>query len=164
MSRASRRVNGVRSAGCALLEALVALSILAAGLLGSMALLLASLRSSREALYHGTAVRLAGDLAERVRANRAGVSNYAFDSTVAPAVAGPTCSVGVTCPPDERARTDVAEWRQELAAALPQAAARLTLDDSTAVAGPLCTIELSWGGSDRTAGGSYTLRLRTLTD
>jgi type IV pilus assembly protein PilV len=163
MSPSSRGGQRARSAGCALLEALVALSILAVGLLGSIALLLASLRSSREALHHGTAVRLAGDLAERVRANRAGLSAYPFDLTVATAVAGPTCGVGATCPPADRAHADVAEWQQELATALPQAVARLTLDDPNAVAGTWCTIELSWGGSGTTDGGSYTLRLRART-
>jgi type IV pilus assembly protein PilV len=164
MSPASRGGHRPRSAGCALLEALVALTILAVGLLGSMALLLASLRSSREALHHGTAVRLASDLAERVRANRAGLSAYPFDLTVAPAVARATCGVAATCPPADRAHADIAEWRQELAAALPQADARLTLDDTTAVAGAWCTIELSWGGSGPTDSGSYTLRLRARTD
>jgi type IV pilus assembly protein PilV len=164
MSPASRCGHRSRSSGCALLEALVALSLLAVGLLGSMALLLASLRSSREALHHATAVRLAGDLAERVRANRAGLAAYPFDSTVAPTGAGPTCGVGATCGPEDRASADVAEWQQELATVLPQAVARLTLDDTTAVAAAWCTIELSWGGSGPTDGGSYTLRLRARAD
>jgi type IV pilus assembly protein PilV len=158
MSPSSRGGQRARSAGCALLEALVALSILAVGLLGSIALLLASLRSSREALHHGTAVRLAGDLAERVRANRAGLSGYPFNTTMAASVAGPTCG------PEDRASADVAEWQQELATVLPQAVARLTLDDTTAVAGTWCTIQLSWGGSGPRDGGSYTLRLRARTD
>jgi type IV pilus assembly protein PilV len=152
-----------RWAGCTLLEALIALSILAVGVLGSMTLLLASLRSSRESMQHSAAVRLAGDLAERVRANRAALTTYAFDSTVAPTAVGASCGVGVRCSPADRARADLEEWQQALAATLPRATARLTLSDLTVVDGALCIIELSWGESGP-AGGAYTLRLRARHD
>jgi type IV pilus assembly protein PilV len=160
MSWVKLRRQRLRSDGFALLEALVALSVLAVGLLGSMALLLAGLRSSREAQHHGAAARLAGDLGERMRANRAAMAAYVFDSTTAPAADVPACGVGAGCLPDDRARADVAEWRQELVATLPQAAARLRLDDAGTATGAMYTIELSWGGSGLSGGGSYALRLR----
>jgi type IV pilus assembly protein PilV len=146
--------------GFALLEALIALCLLAVGLLGSMALLLQSLRTSGEALHHGIAVQLAGDLAERLRANRSALAAYPFDSTAEPAGVEPACSLGTACLPDERARTDVAEWQQALVTALPQADARLTVSDPGDAMGTVYTIEIAWGGSNQGGGGTYTLQLR----
>jgi type IV pilus assembly protein PilV len=160
MSHGGPRATHFPPNGFALLEALVALCILAVGLLGSMALLLQSLRTSREALHHSVAVQLAGDLAERLRANRAALAAYPFDTAAEPAAVEPACSVGAACSPEDRARTDVAEWRQALTAALPQAAARLTPSDPADAAGAVWTIEVTWGGSGPDGGGTYTLQLR----
>lgn len=57
--------------GFTLVEVLVALVVLAVGLLGAAAMLLESLQGSRIALERSRAVVLAGDMAERLRANRA---------------------------------------------------------------------------------------------
>ncbi len=57
-------------AGFTMVEVLVALVVLAIGLLGIAALLLNSLQSGRTAVYRTQAVNLAADLADRIRMNR----------------------------------------------------------------------------------------------
>ena len=55
--------------GVSLLEVLIALSVLSAGLLGSAGLLLAGLRDQGQALRHSAATLLVADAAERVRSH-----------------------------------------------------------------------------------------------
>jgi hypothetical protein len=104
-------------------------------------------------------VQLAGDLAERLNANRAALAAYPFDTSAGLAEVGPDCSVGVPCSPEARASADVAEWQQALTTALPQAEARLTLSDPDDATGTAGAIEVSWGGSGPDGGGTYTLPL-----
>ena len=59
-----------RQRGFTLVEVLVALVVMSVGMLGIAALYLEGLRAGRTALYRTTAVNLAGDMADRIRANR----------------------------------------------------------------------------------------------
>ncbi len=66
--------NGQRcrgAAGFAMLEALVAIVVLAVGVLGVASLLLNSSRFTQQASYDTTAMQLATEMAERMRANPA---------------------------------------------------------------------------------------------
>ena len=66
-----------RIAGFSLIEVLVALVILSVGLLGLAALQAEGLRGSSTAKFRFHAVRLMGDIADRMRANEAGLADYA---------------------------------------------------------------------------------------
>ena len=68
------------SRGFSLIEALVALTILSAGLLGAAGMLLGGLRDQSQALRHGAATALVADIASRIRANAA--ARAAYDSRV----------------------------------------------------------------------------------
>jgi type IV pilus assembly protein PilV len=59
------------AAGFAMLEALVAIAVLAVGVLGVASLLLNSSRFSQQASYDTTAMQLATEMAERMRSNPA---------------------------------------------------------------------------------------------
>lgn len=61
----------LRAGGFTLIEVLVALVVLAIGLLGIAALYIDSLRASRTALLRTQAIAVASDLADRIRVNRA---------------------------------------------------------------------------------------------
>lgn len=103
-----------RCTGVSLVEALVALVILSVGMLGIAALYVESLRSGRTALLRSQAVTLAADMADRIRANRAGGENYGKtaddDGTITAA-----CTSGATgCDPATMAAHDIAVWYEEL--------------------------------------------------
>ena len=65
-----------KQSGFTMVEALVALVVLAIGLLGIAALYLDTLRAGRTAIYRTQAVALAADLADRIRSNRTAVAAY----------------------------------------------------------------------------------------
>lgn len=105
-------------AGFTMVEVLVALVVLAIGLLGIAALYLNSLQSGRTAIYRTQAVNLAADLADRIRANRTAQAAYGtlFADTE---VAVPACDGTGGCSDADLAATDLSRWKATLDERLP---------------------------------------------
>lgn len=129
-----------KAAGSTLIEILVSIVILSFGLLGMAGLQATALRNNREARLQASAVRLATDLAERMRGNpavalrRSPGSNPYLQSHARAAPAGTTADcVAATCAtPDQVAAWDIGEWLQRVFApesGLPDARVTVCFDD-----------------------------------
>jgi type IV pilus assembly protein PilV len=105
----------------ALIEALVALLVFAAGLLGIAALYAQGRIGGRNAELRARAVELAADLAERMRANRVAAETYG-DARSGAGATGVRCD-GVRCSPAELAHEDKAAWLGAVRQRLPGGAA-----------------------------------------
>jgi type IV pilus assembly protein PilV len=112
-----------RMRGMGLMEILIALLVVAVGLLGIASLQFMSKRSSFEALQRTTASMLAQDIVERMRANYKGLDSYAGTLEATPIILGggtitspPTpCTFGAPCPiPADVAAYDLWEWEQAI--------------------------------------------------
>lgn len=105
--------------GFTMVEVLVALVVLAIGLLGIAALYLSSLQAGRTAIYRTEAVTLAADIADRIRVNRSAQAAYnaTFDDKK---VAVDECASTGSCTDAELAATDLANWKQAIAERLPE--------------------------------------------
>jgi type IV pilus assembly protein PilV len=120
-------VSRAVTAGFTLVEVLVALLVLAIGVLGSAALLSASLRNGRSALLRTHAVNLVEDLAARIRANAS--AGAAYDSSGYPglpvrrACSAAGAGAGRNCTPAELAEDDLASWMAAVSSTLPAATA-----------------------------------------
>lgn len=147
----------LRSRGFTLVEVLVALVVLSIGMLGIAVLLLNSLQASRNALERSQAVAMAADIAERIRANRAGGNWYdTTDGTVAPAV-DPNCeTAGATCDEVAMAGTDLANWQANVGAALPEGQGTVGVEGITATLNRY-TITVSWAQSGEADPVSYLM-------
>ena len=88
-------------AGFTLLEVLIALCVLAAGMLGVGMMLLESIRASRSALHRTAAVALAADLGERIRANRVAGDAYALGLGTVAGAPSSECTASDACDPSE---------------------------------------------------------------
>lgn len=119
-----------RQRGVSLVEVLVSLFIVSMGVLALAGLLSLSSRLAKAGESRAQAVLLAGDLADRVRANAPGALAGGYDWRPAaypahvgpppvPAVLEPQCSASSPCSPVEVAGIDLYRWRQRLAASLP---------------------------------------------
>jgi type IV pilus modification protein PilV len=113
----------VRQRGFGLIEVLVAMAVLAFGLLGIAGGFLQCLRDTRSALWHTQAVFLVSDMVDRIRANAAGLSAYELASYGgAPGdhacVAEPP-SAGSACSSVELAEDDLARWLGMVGELLP---------------------------------------------
>lgn len=118
-----RAVSPAYQRGMSLIECLVALVVLAMGMLGMATLILEGLRNAHLALLHTQAVNLVSDMIERIRANP--VARGAYDCgayaggpaerACAPSDAGD----GATCTPSQLAEDDLARWQDAARIALP---------------------------------------------
>jgi len=128
-------VTDRRIAGFTLFEVLIAMVILAVGALGLMALQLHGMRASRQNAYHSSALIMAAELAEIMRANPpvAGQANsYLFDfRATANAVTSAQQCYTEACSPRQFAAFSISEWQARLQDALPGARA-VVCRDSTA--------------------------------
>jgi type IV pilus assembly protein PilV len=108
--------------GTSLIEVLVAVTILAIGLLGIAGIQLMTKQSGFDSAQRTTATMLANFIIERVRANPGVLVNYAGDAaTPATPVGGttmgatepvPNCSAATPCTTLELATHDLWEWEQ----------------------------------------------------
>lgn len=128
-------------AGFTMLEVLVAVLLLAVGLVGALAMQAHAMRTRQESALQTEALQAAATLADRIRANAAQSSTYLgfeLDAAAASGAPGvpPDCA-GVPCDPAAIARLELDEFRQHLAAALPLARAVICRDSGAAPDGQL---------------------------
>jgi type IV pilus assembly protein PilV len=134
-SSASRRNEG----GYVLFEALIAVVIAAVGFIGAARMQTLGLAMNNSAQARQKATLLGYQMADRIRANQAGVSARAYDRPSAGATACLVASTG--CTPTQLAAADVGEWNSEIASQLPGGTGVVCVDstpDDGAAAAPDC--------------------------
>ena len=131
--RANRKQRGF-----SLVEVLIALIIMSVGMLGIAGLYVQSMQAGRTSLFRHHAVTLAGDVADRIRANpTAGVAYAAGAGIDFGCVA-----TGVDCNEVEMASTDILLWKQQARESLPNGDATVAFDNGTIP--PSYTIAVTW--------------------
>ena len=124
-----------KNAGFTLIEVLVAMVVLAVGLLGMAGLQANSIRNNQSAYNRSQATQLAYDLADRMRDNISGVATY----TSGTAAAIGNCKIITGCSPAEMAANDLFEWNSAISAALPNGGTgTITISDG------VYSITISW--------------------
>jgi type IV pilus assembly protein PilV len=146
--------NASSARGFSMVEVLVALVVLAVGMLGIAGLYVTALRASGTAVSRMQAVTLAGDLADRIRANPNAAATYEMD----PAEATDKGCVGGTeaCTPAELAETDLFLWHEALAVLPGDPVGEVETTDGSPRA---YNITIRWAESTESK-LSYTLRMR----
>ena len=124
----------VAQRGTTLIEVLIALVVLAIGLLGMALLQVTSVQSNHSAYYRSQVTLLAADLADRMRANRTAALTDAYEFDF-PAPSSEHSVSGT------QAQKDTAEWLNTLALTLPEGTGQV---EKT---GTLVTISVRWNDS-----------------
>jgi len=142
-----------------MVEMLVALVVLAVGMLGVAILFGISLHSGSSAISRMQAVNLAADIADRIRANRrAGIApNNAYSGAAADN--GCTGSGAVSCTPAQMAADDLYHWQRELSQAIAGGTATGTVVVTPGTTPQSYTITVSW--NERAGVGVTTLQYQT---
>lgn len=158
-----RVLSGQTARGTTMIEVLVAMVILAVGLLGMVGLQTTSLRNTQVAYLRTQATIMAQDMAERIRANPRGVDSAGY--LAAAGTQSGACTTVGGCSATAMAQTDLAQWQADLAQALPSGSGRVcrdaTPDDGSAGspacdgAGDLLAIKIWW---DADRGGTADQR------
>lgn len=151
--------------GFTLVEVLVAVVVLAVGLLGLAGLQVTSVRFNNSAYLRSQATNLAYDIADRIRANRsvALASPGAYDSV---AIQSPPPACAVVALSGTIANQDIQAWRNALACALPSGTGVIckgtldSADNCTVIPGSVFSISVIW---DDSRGQSPVQRFRMMT-
>ncbi len=163
------------SSGFTLIEVMIAVFVLGIGLLGVAGLQSVSASLNQQSYMRSQATLLAGDIADRMRANRSGVEDDDYDmGGGASAVPNEDCESTTGCSPAEMAGHDLTQWTQSVADALPQPPgagapadrAVVCIDDTPkdgSVGSPACdgagstyAIKLWWYDKENADGGGGT--------
>jgi len=123
-----------RVGGFTLVEVLIALIILSVGMLGIAGLYVHSMQAGRTSIFRHHAVTLAGDVADRIRANPTGRNDYAGAGANNNCVNG-----GIDCSPAEMAANDIDLWDQQAADMLPNGTVTVVLGGAV----PMLTYQIT---------------------
>ncbi|MDO9617653.1 MAG: type IV pilus modification protein PilV [Pseudomonas sp.] len=155
-----KRLTQSHSNGFTLIEVMIAMIILAVGLLGMASLTVRSQQSNESAYARSQASLLAYDIIERMRANKVAFSalearkvSFATQSNAYAFTSLPTCATpaaGTPATPAAQATKDLAEWCTALRNSLPSVNAGQTLIART---GNTYRVHLAWqdSGPDNSA-------------
>jgi len=120
--------HGRRQGGYVLFEALIAVVVAAVGFIGAARMQTLGLAMNNSAQVRQKATLLGYQMADRIRANQAGVSARAYDQPTAGAT---DCLVATSgCTQTQLAAADVGEWQAEIASQLPGATGVVCLDST----------------------------------
>jgi type IV pilus assembly protein PilV len=148
--------------GFTLVEIMVAMLVLAIGLLGLAGLQANGLRQNTNALYRTFAMMQAYDMADRIRVNVAGREAGAYDSITTGIPGAQNCTTA-TCLPNEIAAFDAWEWNTLNSQLLPSGTG------SVSVAGvapnQMFTVTVMWdeertGATGTNCGGNPAVDLK----
>lgn len=130
-----------RAYGFSLIEVLIALIIMSVGMLGIAGLYVHGMQAGRTSMFRHHAVTLAGDVADRIRANPTAGDAY-VDVGTAPAPGVNCIAGGIDCTPAEMADSDMFFWDQQAAATLPNG--DVTVAYNNAAIPSVFTITVGW--------------------
>jgi type IV pilus assembly protein PilV len=147
----TRNLSMLRKArGFTLIEVLIALVILSVGMLGIAGLYVHSMQAGRTSILRHNAVTLAGDIADRIRANPRAGPAYAL------AGANNNCvGAGIDCTPGEMAANDIFLWDQQAAATMPNGAVNIVFNNG--VVPPTYQITVTWTEPGEILNYSFTI-------
>jgi type IV pilus assembly protein PilV len=153
--------------GFTLIEVLIAMLILAGGLLGLAALQTVTLRSNLAAYNHGQATQLLYDISDRMRANNCkpnpsstppftcvsaanayitptNSNDYIKSHTLNTACTTVTTAANAICIPTVLANNDLIEWNTAIVATLPMGMGSVTSTDNPATVNSIFLLSVTW--------------------
>jgi len=155
------RATNDRQRGFSLVEVLITLVIMSVGMLGIAGLYVQSMQAGRTSMFRHHAVTLAGDVADRIRANP--TADIAYEALVG--VNNNCVSPGVVdCTPAQMAENDILLWKNQAANTLPGGDVTIALTPEAGLTPPTYQITVSWTEPGQVPTPTYTITIPVLAD
>ncbi len=142
-----------RVGGFTLVEVLIALIILSVGMLGIAGLYVHSMQAGRTSLFRHHAVTLAGDVADRIRANPRAAIAYSQAGANNNCVNG-----GIDCTPVQMAANDIDLWDQQAEDMLPNGTVTVVLGGAV----PMLTYQITVAWDEPGENMTYIINIPVL--
>lgn len=149
-----------RQAGFSLVEVLITLVIMSVGMLGIAGLYVQSMQAGRTSMFRHHAVTLAGDVADRIRANPTADVAYA----AAVGVDNDCVLGGVDCSPTQMAANDILLWKEQAADTLPGGDVLIVHTAEAGLVPATYQITVSWTEPGQVPAPNYTITIPVLAD
>ena len=140
--------------GFNLVEVLIALIIMSVGMLGIAGLYVHSMQAGRTSLFRHHAVTLAGDVADRIRANPTALGDYELAGADNNCVSG-----GIDCTPTEMAANDIFLWQQQAVDTLPDGQVAVVFTANAPAAPDTYAITVRWSEPGQVLGMTYSITI-----
>ena len=161
MKMIDRHSNRLPQSGFSLVEVLIALVIMSIGMLGIAGLYVQSLQAGRTSMFRHHAVTLAGDIADRIRANPRAAG--AYDHLAAYAGVDNNCVTGgVDCTLAEMADNDILLWQAQADDTLPGGDVAVTFAAAVGLNPPTYQITISWTEPGQVPAPTYVITVPVL--
>lgn len=147
------RTAMLHARGFSLVEVLVALIVMSVGMLGIASLYVQSMQAGRTSLFRHNAVTLAGDVADRIRANPTAGDAYAGAGGDFNCVA-----MGVNCSAPQMAAQDILTWQTQAVNSLPAGQVQIVFDN--AALPPTYQIAVIWDEPEGQQNYTVTIPVR----
>ncbi len=155
MMRNQKQLEKVR--GFTLIEVLIAMIIMSVGMLGIAGLYVTSMQAGRTSILRHNAVTLAGDVADRIRANPRAAASYALADAGVPSAC---VAANTNCTRDEMAANDIYLWNQQARDTMPNGTVAIVFNNG--VAPPTYQITVSWTEPGESPNPSYSITIPVL--
>lgn len=152
--------------GISLLESLVAIVVMALGILGILGMQMRTLSNTQTSLYRAQAIRLIEDLNERMMANpNAFLNTDRYLSSWADKPAAEANCNSKACDSAALAQFDLAQWKTQVATALPNGNASVFLSEDEVQANNRrqLGVMISWRENERSQADDYQTPLDAST-
>ena len=144
--------------GFSLVEVLITLVIMSVGMLGIAGLYVQSMQAGRTSMLRHHAVTLAGDVADRIRANPAAAIAY-----IDPVGANNNCVLGgIDCTPAQMAANDILLWKTQASENLPGGDVTIVFTAAVGFTPPNYQITVSWTEPGEVPSPSYVISVPVL--
>lgn len=141
--------------GVSLLESLVAILVMALGVLGILGIQMRTLAETQTGVRRAQAIKLIEDLSERIRTNPDGLGNLnAYTTAWSSAPASAACGSS-GCSPSQLAARDLYMWKTSVQSTLPLGDAAIFLSSAETIAGDRrqLGVMIGWRENERARGG-----------
>ncbi|MHC4222222.1 MAG: type IV pilus modification protein PilV [Planctomycetota bacterium] len=144
--------------GFSLVEVLITLVIMSVGMLGIAGLYVQSMQAGRTSMLRHHAVTLAGDVADRIRANPTAAIAY-----IDPVGADNDCVLGtVDCTPAQMAANDILLWKDQASENLPGGDVTIVFTAANGFTPPNYQITVSWTEPGQVPTPTYVINVPVL--
>ena len=154
----NKQIERRHQSGFSLVEVLITLVIMSVGMLGIAGLYVQSMQAGRTSMLRHHAVTLAGDVADRIRANPRAAAAYAAANGV-----NNNCVMGgAACTSAEMAANDIFLWKDQAASTLPGGDVAIVFTAAAGVLPPTYQITVSWTEPHQVPSPTYIITIPVL--